>query len=119
MFAIGKLSTAALKVIRVAKECLYLGIEMVKPGLSLKSLGKAIEKHALENHCTSVHEYCGHGVGSLFHEPEFQVLHYDDNSIKDIIIEPGLTFTIEPMINSGSRHVRLLGAYFTGYQDRV
>ena len=113
MFVIGKPSFAAQKVIRVAQECLYLGIKLVKPGLSLKVLGAAIEKHALANYCTSVHEYCGHGIGSMFHESGFQVLHYDDDSIEDIVIEEGLTFTIEPMVNSGARHVRLLGDDWT------
>lgn len=113
MFSVGPTSVAAKKVMRVAQECLYLGISMVKPGLSLKKLGAAIEGYALAQRCSSVYEYCGHGIGSDFHESNFQVLHYDDESIPEIILEPGLTFTIEPMINSGSRHVRLLGDDWT------
>ena len=82
------------------------GIEMVKPGIRLGDIGHAIQQHAEANNCSVVREYCGHGIGRQFHE-EPQVLHYGSPGTKEIL-EPGMTFTIEPMINTGKRHVKLL-----------
>ncbi len=101
MFLIGKCTIKAQKICRVAKECMDIGIAMVKPGIYLGEIGKAIEKHAKKNHCSVVRDYCGHGIGKEFHEKP-QVLHYDDGNIKNSpILEEGMTFTIEPMINLG------------------
>lgn len=109
MFLVGdKVSVAAKRVVKVAQECLYLGIEMVKPGGSLKAIGAAIEAHAKQYNMSSVREFCGHGIGSQFHEDGFNVLHYDAPHIPETILEPGLTFTIEPMINFGKRQVKVL-----------
>ena len=113
MFCIGKPSILAKRLVQVARECLFVGIEMVKPGASLKAIGRAIEQHAQKNHFSSVHEYCGHGIGEKFHEPEIQVLHYDLPSVEDIILQPGLTFTIEPMINAGKRFSKELSDGWT------
>ena len=92
---------------------MLLGIQQVKPGQSLKHIGKIIEEHAKAQHFSSVYEYCGHGIGSDFHEQGFQILHYDHPSIADSKLLPGLTFTIEPMINAGKRHTKQLGDDWT------
>lgn len=106
MFFVGKPSIQAQRICRIAHECMKLGIEMVKPGLHLGDIGHAIQKHAESNNCSVVREYCGHGIGKVFHEDP-QVLHYGEAGT-GIILEPGMTFTIEPMINIGKRQVKLL-----------
>ena len=106
MFTIGKPSIKAQHVIKIAHECLFIGIEMVKPGIHLGDIGHAIQEHAERNRCSVVREYCGHGIGSVFHE-EPQVLHYGTPGTREQL-KPGMTFTIEPMVNVGKRHVRLL-----------
>lgn len=108
MFVVGKPSVLAKRLIQITQESLYIGIRMVKPGASLKKISAAIQAHAEKNRYSIVREYCGHGIGSVFHEPDFQVLHYDAPEIPDKILEAGMTFTIEPMVNAGKRHVRLL-----------
>ena len=101
MFLVGKSSIKAQRICRVAKECMDIGITLVKPGIYLGEIGRAIEKHAKKNHCSVVRDYCGHGIGRKFHE-EPQVLHYDDGAIENSpILEEGMTFTIEPMVNLG------------------
>ncbi|HEB92467.1 MAG TPA: type I methionyl aminopeptidase [Gammaproteobacteria bacterium] len=106
MFFVGEPSIMARRVCRVAHECLVIGIEMVKPGIHLGDIGAAIQKHAEANNCAVVREYCGHGIGKQFHE-EPQVLHYGVPGT-GIILEPGMTFTIEPMVNTGKRQVKVL-----------
>ncbi len=106
MFVIGKPSVLADRLIKTTQEALYLGIEMVRPGASLRAIGAAIEKHAHKQNFSVVHEYCGHGIGAVFHE-EPQVLHYDSASVNTILRE-GMTFTIEPMLNAGKRHTKLM-----------
>lgn len=107
MFMIGKSSVRAKRLVEVAYECLWVGIRQVKPGASLNDVGRAIERHAKSQKCSVVQEYCGHGIGSDFHE-EPQVLHYYSSKASEIFLQPGMTFTIEPMINAGKRHVKLL-----------
>ena len=92
---------------QTTQECLYLGIKMVKPGMRLGTIGAAIQQHAEKHHYSIVREYCGHGIGSLFHEPEIQVLHYG-KAYTGLELAPGMTFTIEPMVNAGKRQVKLL-----------
>ncbi len=111
MFCIGKPSVLASRLVQVSRECLYIGIEMVKPGVQLGDIGHAIEQHALKHHFSVVQEYCGHGIGKNFHE-EPQILHYGKPGT-GITLEEGMTFTIEPMINAGKRHVRLLSDQWT------
>jgi methionyl aminopeptidase len=106
MFFVGESSVLAQRLVRVTKECLDLGIRMVKSGVHLGDIGHAIQKHAEANNYSVVREYCGHGIGKEFHE-EPQVLHYGSAGT-GIILEPGMTFTIEPMINAGKRHVKLM-----------
>lgn len=111
MFLVGEPSVIAKRVVRVAHECLLIGIEQVKPGARLGDIGYAIQRHAEANNCSVVREYCGHGIGRQFHE-EPQVLHYGTPGT-GLVLEPGMTFTIEPMINAGRRHVKLLGDGWT------
>lgn len=106
MFFVGEASIQAQRLVRVTQECLYMGIQMVKPGIKLGDIGAAIQKHAENNHYSVVREYCGHGIGEGFHE-EPQVLHYGKANT-GITLQPGMTFTIEPMINAGKRHTKLL-----------
>lgn len=106
MFIIGKPSVIAEKICRIAQESLYLGIKMVKPGVQLGDIGYAIEKYAHQHRFSIVQEYCGHGIGEEFHE-EPQVLHYGKKGT-GLTLEEGMTFTIEPMLNAGKRHSRLL-----------
>lgn len=106
MFFVGEPSVMAKRVTRVAYECLCIGIELVRPGVRLGDIGYAIQHHAEKNRCSVVREYCGHGIGRHFHEDP-QVLHYGTPGTREIL-EAGMTFTIEPMINAGKRHVKLL-----------
>lgn len=106
MFFIGKPSVIAERVTRIAHECMYIGIKMVKPGARLGDIGAAIQRHAESNNCSIVREYCGHGIGRIFHE-NLQILHYGEPGT-GIELVPGMTFTIEPMVNAGKRHVKLL-----------
>ena len=106
MFMIGKPKILAERLCRVSRECLYVGIEMVKPGIHLGDIGYAIARHAEKENFSVVREYCGHGIGLNFHEDP-QVLHYGKPGTREVL-EEGMTFTIEPMINAGKRHVRVL-----------
>ncbi|MBI2780062.1 MAG: type I methionyl aminopeptidase [Gammaproteobacteria bacterium] len=106
MFFVGEPSVVAKRVARISYECMRIGIEMVRPGIRLGDIGHAIQRHAESNNCSVVREYCGHGIGRVFHEDP-QVLHYGTPGT-GLALEPGMTFTIEPMINAGKRHVKLL-----------
>lgn len=112
MFFVGEPSIKAKRLVRITHECLWLGIDLVKPGITLGDIGAAIQQHAETNHYSVVREYCGHGIGSTFHEPEIQVLHYGTKG-EGLVLEPGMTFTIEPMINMGKRQVKLLPDQWT------
>lgn len=105
MVAVGDIPAHAERLIRITQECLYKGIELVKPGARLGDIGAAIQKHAESNYYSVVREYCGHGIGKVFHEDP-QVLHYGRPNT-GLVLQPGMTFTIEPMINAGKRHTRL------------
>jgi methionyl aminopeptidase len=111
MFFIGEPPVAARRVSQVAHECLKLAIEKVKPGAHLGDIGHVIQRHAEANNFSVVREYCGHGIGKGFHE-EPQVLHYG-RAGTGATLEPGMIFTIEPMINAGKRHVKLLNDNWT------
>ncbi len=111
MFFIGEISPFAKRLVEVAQECLYLGIRLVKPGTHLGDIGAAIQQHAESFRYSVVREYCGHGIGRVFHDDP-QVLHYGQAGT-GMALEPGMTFTIEPMINAGKRHVKLLGDRWT------
>ena len=105
MFMVGKPSVKASRICKITQECLMLGIQQVKPGIHLGEIGKVIGTHAKSKNCSVVKDYCGHGIGLGFHELP-QVIHYDDGKIEQSpILEPGMTFTIEPMINLGGYEV--------------
>lgn len=107
MFFVGEASVLAQRLVRVTQECLYLAINLVKPGAKLGDIGAIIQKHAESHHYSVVREYCGHGIGSAFHEEHLQVLHYGVAGT-GITLQPGMTFTIEPMINAGKRFIKTL-----------
>lgn len=111
MFFIGKPSVIAAHVVKVAYDCLWIGINLVKPGIRLGDIGHAIQQHAEKNRCSVVRDYCGHGIGRIFHE-EPQVLHYGTPGTGELVRE-GMTFTIEPMINAGKYHTRLMPDHWT------
>lgn len=112
MFLVGECSILAKRLCRITQECLYRGMAMVKPGARIGDIGAAIQEHARAHHYTVVEEYCGHGIGTLFHEPAIQILHYGQAG-RGMVLEPGMTFTIEPMINAGKRHIKLLADGWT------
>ncbi|HLB57023.1 MAG TPA: type I methionyl aminopeptidase [Coxiellaceae bacterium] len=105
MFYVGDVKPFAKKLVDVTQECLYLAIRMVKPGIKLGDIGFAIQQHAEKNRYSVVREYCGHGIGKIFHEDP-QILHYGKKDT-GIEIQQGMTFTIEPMINAGKHDVKL------------
>ncbi|MCB1743715.1 MAG: type I methionyl aminopeptidase [Gammaproteobacteria bacterium] len=106
MFVVGEGTVAGKRICRLSYECMRIGIEMVRPGLHLGDIGFAIAQHAERHGCSVVREYCGHGIGRGFHEDP-QVLHYGKPGTRERL-EPGMTFTIEPMINLGKRHIKAL-----------
>ncbi len=108
MFVVGDTAPLHKALVKNAQESLYLGIELVKPGIKLGAIGEAIQKHAEKQGFSVVREYCGHGIGAQFHE-EPQVLHYASKSDPNaaLILEAGMCFTIEPMINLGKRQTKL------------
>jgi methionyl aminopeptidase len=106
MFLVGKPTVQGRRIVEVAYLSMKLGIEQVRPGARLGDIGHAIQTYAESMACSVVREYCGHGIGRGFHE-EPQVLHYGDPGT-GLDLVPGMTFTVEPMINLGRRHSRLL-----------
>jgi len=106
MFAVGKIAPAAQRLVDITREAMWIGIRQVRPGVRLGDLGAAIQTFVESQHLSVVREYCGHGIGRIFHEDP-QVLHYGERG-RGFELEPGMTFTVEPMVNAGKRHVRLL-----------
>lgn len=104
MFCIGEVPVHAQRLVTVTQECLYKGILAVKPGATLGDIGHAIQSHAEKNHYSVVREYCGHGIGMKMHEDP-QVMHFGQPGLGKKL-EPGMTFTIEPMINQGRKEVK-------------
>lgn len=106
MFFVGDASVMAKRLVDVTQHCLYEAIRLVKPGARLGDIGYLIAHMAHKEGFSVVREYCGHGIGEQFHE-EPQVLHYG-RPATGVTLMPGMTFTIEPMINAGKRHVSLM-----------
>lgn len=106
MFYVGEPSIQARRLVDVTRECMLEGIRMVKPGVRLGDIGHAIQKMAEGAGYSIVREYCGHGIGRVFHEDP-QVLHYGEPGT-GLELKAGMTFTIEPMVNAGKRHVKML-----------
>ena len=106
MFCIGSVAPFAQRLVDVTREALFLGIEQVKPGAHFGDIGYAIQKHAESHHYSVVQEFCGHGIGKKFHE-EPHVMHFGKLG-EGAEIKPGMIFTIEPMLNQGKRHMKIL-----------
>ena len=111
MFFVGKPSVLAKRLVDVTQECLYEGIRQIRPGAHVGDIGHAIQTLAHANRFSVVREFGGHGIGRRFHE-EPQILHYGKPG-SGPKLEPGMTFTIEPMINAGRRHVKMLPDQWT------
>ncbi|HNL81703.1 MAG TPA: type I methionyl aminopeptidase, partial [Agitococcus sp.] len=106
MFIVGEGSILAQRLVQITQECLYKAIALVKPQCRLGDIGAVIQKHAETNRFSVVRDYCGHGIGHIFHE-EPQIVHYGKAGT-GLELVAGMTFTIEPMINAGSYHTKLL-----------
>ena len=106
MYFVGKPSEPARRLSEVCRDAMWRGIEIVKPGAHLGDIGHAIQEFVEAQHFSVVREYCGHGIGRIYHEDP-QVLHYGQPHT-GLELTPGMTFTIEPMVNAGKRHVQLL-----------
>ncbi len=111
MFYVGEPSILARRLTEITYECLWRGISRVAPGAHLGDVGHAVQSHAETNGFSVVREFCGHGIGSNFHE-EPQVLHYGRPGT-GLKLLPGITFTIEPMINAGKSGIRQLADGWT------
>ena len=111
MFYVGQPSIQARRLCDITYECMWLGIETVRPGAYLGDIGHAIQSHAERHGFSVVREFCGHGIGRKFHE-EPQVLHYGRPGT-GLRLEPGMIFTVEPMINAGKADIRQLADGWT------
>jgi methionyl aminopeptidase len=111
MFCIGDVTPHARRLVEITRECLFLGIEQIRPGGHFGDIGHAIQKYAESNRYSVVREFCGHGIGKKFHE-EPHVMHFGKVGEGSEIL-PGMIFTIEPMINLGKRHMKVLADGWT------
>ena len=111
MFAVDEISPQAKRLIEVTHASMMAGIEAVKPGATLGDIGYACQQVAENAGYSVVQEFCGHGIGRGFHE-EPQVLHYGKKG-QGMELKPGMIFTVEPMINQGKRHLRILADGWT------
>jgi len=111
MYAIGEIPRKAERLMQVTYESLMRGISAVKPGNTTGDIGAAIQKYAEGERCSVVRDFCGHGLGRVFHDRP-NILHYGEPG-EGIILEPGMLFTIEPMINLGKPHVKILADGWT------
>lgn len=107
----GETSILANRLCTVAQEAMYRGIQTVKPGSTIGDIGHAIQQYVESERFSVVREYCGHGIGTVFHD-EPQVLHYGQPD-SGMVLEEGMTFTIEPMVNAGVWQTKLLGDKWT------
>ncbi len=106
MFCIGNVTPHAKRLVEITREAMFLGIEQVRPGATLGDIGHAIQKHAEFNRYSVVREFCGHGIGKNFHEDP-HVMHFGKPG-EGAVLKPGMIFTIEPMLNIGKRHIKVL-----------
>jgi methionyl aminopeptidase len=111
MVNIGTVSRKAERLVEVTYECLMRGIAAVKPGNTLGDVGHAIQSFAEAERCSVVRDFCGHGLGQVFHDHP-NVLHYGKPG-EGVVLKPGMFFTIEPMINLGKPHVKVLSDGWT------
>ena len=106
MYFVGEPSVLAKRLVETTREAMWRGIKSVRPGATLGDIGHAIQTYVESNRFSVVREYCGHGIGRIYHEDP-QVLHYGRPG-DGLVLKKGMTFTIEPMVNAGARHTRLL-----------
>jgi methionyl aminopeptidase len=106
MFVVGEPSVLARRLVGVTREAMFRGIRAVRPGATLGDIGHAIQEFVEAERFSVVREYCGHGIGQVYHEDP-QVLHYGKPG-EGFRLQEGMTFTIEPMVNAGARHTKLL-----------
>ena len=111
MYLVGNVADHAKRLVEVTQECMFAGIREVRPGAHLGDVGAAIQEHAETNHYSVVRDYCGHGIGQVYHE-EPQVLHYGQRH-EGLELKEGMCFTIEPMINLGGYQTKLLNDGWT------
>jgi methionyl aminopeptidase len=111
MYAIGEINRSAERLIEVTYESMMRGIAMVKPGAHLGDIGFAIQSYAEAERCSVVRDFCGHGLGRVFHDLP-NILHYGKMG-EGVELKPGMFFTIEPMINLGKPHVKILSDGWT------
>jgi methionyl aminopeptidase len=111
MYGVGEISRRAERLIEVTYEALRRGIEVVRPGNTTGHIGAAIQAYAESERCSVVRDFCGHGLGRLFHDRP-NILHYGEEG-EGVVLEPGMLFTIEPMINLGKPHVKVLADGWT------
>ncbi len=111
MFLVGESSLHARRLCDITREAMLKGIEVVRPGATFSDIGHAIQTHAESNRYSVVREFCGHGIGREFHE-EPQVLHYGKPG-QGAVLKAGMIFTIEPMLNIGKQHVKVLADGWT------
>ena len=111
MYPVGEIKRAAERLLEITHKSLMLGIEAVKPGVRTGAIGEAIQKYAESERCSVVRDFCGHGVGKLFHDAP-NILHYG-RAEEGPEMRPGMIFTIEPMINLGRPHVKVLSDGWT------
>ncbi|MBB5701695.1 methionyl aminopeptidase [Ochrobactrum daejeonense] len=111
MYAVGEIKRAAERLLEVTYESLLRGIAAVKPGAKTGAIGAAIQTYAEGERCSVVRDFCGHGVGQLFHDAP-NILHYGTPN-EGVEIKEGMIFTIEPMINLGKPHVKVLADGWT------
>ena len=111
MFFVGQPGILGRRLAQVSYDAMWLGIRQIRAGACLGDIGNAVQTHVEKNRFSVVREYCGHGIGRVFHEDP-QVLHYGRPGT-GMQLEEGMTITVEPMVNAGSRHVRLLNDGWT------
>ena len=111
MFFVGTASVLARRLVETTYEAMLAGIQQVKPGATLGDIGHAIQSVAHREHFSVVREYCGHGIGQVYHE-DLQVLHYGQRG-QGLKLEAGMVFTIEPMLNAGKRETKQLNDGWT------
>ncbi len=105
MFLVGRVEAHNERLVKITQECLYRAIDIVRPGITLGDIGHVIQSYAEANHYSVVRDYCGHGIGRVFHE-EPQVMHFGTPAT-GMRLQEGMTFTIEPMINAGGYRTKL------------
>lgn len=111
MYFAGQAQPHILRLAEVTQKCMYLGIQQVRPGATVGDIGFTIQQFAEKHNYSVVREFCGHGIGKVFHE-EPQILHYGKPG-EGVVLEEGMIFTIEPMINQGKRHIKILADQWT------